>query len=330
MVLAVSGQQAVGFGLGFALLAGWAIYIAISAGRPDRPPGSEIDDAPNRRRYLDDDALEGPKLDKALSWGLISLAFVAVALPVYWLREPKRQENAAKGFDRKSIARGAELFQSASAHLEPGHIAAGCADCHGNKGQGGVVAFVMPDPNVKDKVIPVNWVAPALNTVLLRFSPDEVREILVYGRPPTPMPAWGVKGGGALGDQQIDDLVNFLKSIQLTPAQARKEAAPYGTDGQALFNGFCARCHTLGWSYKDSYQEPGAKPGGGAYGPNLRDGHTVEQFPKIEDQITFITEGSEFGKNFGRRGIGTGRMPGFGLMLSKAQIKAIVEYERSL
>jgi mono/diheme cytochrome c family protein len=326
----LSGQQAVGIGIGVVLLVGWAVFVAVNAGRPSTPPGSEIDDAPNRRPYLADDELESRKLDKTLTWGLLSLAFIAIALPAYWLREPSRQQNATNGFDKRSVDRGAELFQSASAKLAPGHIAAGCADCHGNKGQGGVVPFVMQDPVNKGKVIPVNWTAPALNTVLLRFTPDEVREILVYGRPPTPMPAWGVAGGGALGDQQIDDLINFLKSIQISSKDAKKEAAQYGTDGAQLFDAFCARCHTLGWSYKDSYPEPGAKPGGGAYGPNLRDGHTLEQFPNPADQIAFITEGSEFGKNFGRRGIGTGRMPGFGQMLSPAQIKAIVEYERSL
>ena len=333
MVVAVSGQQAVGVGIGVALLVGWLVYVVMTAGRPERRPGSEIDDAPNRRPYLDDDALEGPKLDKTLTWGLISLAFVAVALPVYWLNEPSRMDGAIEEFDEKSAKRGAELFQSASAELEPGHISAGCADCHGNEGQGGVVNFIMQDPTDPEKVIPVDWAAPALNDVLLRFSEDEVKQILVYGRPPTPMPAWGVEGGGALGDQQINDLVNFLKSIQIEPEEAKEAAAEFGTDGETLFNQYCARCHTLGWSYRDSYQEPDAQPAGGAFGPNLRDGLTLRQFTTEEEHIEFVREGSEYGKPYGRRGIGgkeSGGMPGFGKMLSDEQIEAIVEYERSL
>jgi len=328
-VLAVSGYQAVGVGVGFLLLAAWVVFVVVNAGRPSRPPGSEIEDAPNRRAYLSDDELETKKLDRTLGWGLLALAFIAIALPVYWLREPQRQTNAENGFDKRSVARGAELFQSAKSHLPPGHIAAGCADCHGNKGQGGVVNFVMQDPFEKGKVIPVNWTAPSLDDVLLRFDESEVKDILIYGRPPTPMPAWGVDGGGALGDQQINDLISFLKSIQISPKEARAKHKDL-SGGEELFNAMCARCHTLGWSYKDSYQEPNALPGGGAYGPNLREGHTVEQFPNVEDQVTFITEGSVYAKNFGRRGIGTGHMPGFGSLLTQDQIKAIVEYERSL
>ena len=332
-VLAVSGQQAVGVGIGVALLVGWLVYVVMNAGRPERRPGSEIEDAPNRQRYLDDEALEGPKLDKSLTWGLISLAFIAVALPVYWLNEPSRMDGAIEEFDTKAQKRGAELFQSVQVELEPGRISAGCADCHGSEGQGGVVPFIMQDPTDEDDVIPVSWSAPSLNDVLLRYSEDEVKQILVYGRPPTPLPAWGVEGGGALGDQQINDLIAFLESIQITPEEAKERAAELGTDGEELFNQYCARCHTLGWSYRESYQEPGAEPGGGAFGPNLRDGLTVRQFPNVEDHDEFIREGSEYGKSYGRRGIGgkeSGGMPGFGQMLSDEQIEAIVEYERSL
>jgi mono/diheme cytochrome c family protein len=40
--------------------------------------------------------------------------------------------------------------------------------------------------------------------------------------------------------------------------------------------------------------------------------------------------GSEDEKSYGARGVGTGRMPGFGEMLTAEQIKAIVDYERGL
>ena len=363
MIFATSGGQAIALGIVLALLFGWAVYLLFNYFKPTRRPGSEIEDAPNRRPYLSDDELEGPKLDSALRWGLVVLTLVAIGLPLYWLKEPHRQERATTGFDRRSVERGAELFQSAQAKLEPGHIAAGCADCHGAKGQGGSTQFTITRKvNGKDTVIPVTWQVPALDTVLYRFSPDEVREILVYGRPPTPMPAWGVVGGGALGDQQIDDLVNFLISIQLKQKDATAQSAKSGTDGKALFDQYCARCHTLGWSYKESYQEPSAVDGGGAFGPNLTNGTTTRQFPQRQDHIDFITNGSDFEKNYGVRGIGSGRMPGFGPdenaktaldaphcnfsdpnlqprkcttfrlggMLSEEQIKAIVDYERSL
>jgi len=272
------------------------------------------------------------RLDRALTWGLVSLAFVAVGLPLYWLREPGRQEGAERGFAEESVERGELLFASTEDHSPHPAIPCcfGCADCHGPKGQGAVANYTLTNPDDPTDVKQVQWRAPALNTVFLRFNRDEVRQILVYGRPNTPMPAWGVEGGGAMSDQMIDDLVNYLESIQIGSGKARREAAQFGTDGKALFNEFCARCHTKGWSYRDSYQEPDAVDGGGAFGPNLTAGVTLRQFPAEESHVEFITEGSEFQEPYGRRGIGSGRMPGFGGMLSQEQIEAVVRYERGL
>ena len=46
--------------------------------------------------------------------------------------------------------------------------------------------------------------------------------------------------------------------------------------------------------------------------------------------IDFVKDGSEYGAKYGMQGQGSGRMPGFGNMLTDEQIKAIVEYVRSL
>jgi mono/diheme cytochrome c family protein len=46
--------------------------------------------------------------------------------------------------------------------------------------------------------------------------------------------------------------------------------------------------------------------------------------------VAFIKSGSELGKLYGRNGQGSGRMPGFGTLLTDEQIQAIVEYVRSL
>ena len=46
--------------------------------------------------------------------------------------------------------------------------------------------------------------------------------------------------------------------------------------------------------------------------------------------ITFIKSGSELGARYGKQSQGRGRMPGFRGLLSDEQIKAIVEYVRSL
>ena len=99
-------------------------------------------------------------------------------------------------------------------------------------------------------------------------------------------------------------------------------------DGESLFSGNCARCHTRGWSI----DRPDVA-GGGSYGPNLRGGSTVRQFPTIEKMIEFINESAQYGEAYGETGIGHdagGGMPHFSEVLAEEDIRAIVEYERSL
>ena len=77
------------------------------------------------------------------------------------------------------------------------------------KAAGGKAPATVTDPHTGE-VKAVNWYAPALNTVLYRFTDDEVRFILNYGRPFSPMSAWGLVGGGPMNAQQIDTLIAYL------------------------------------------------------------------------------------------------------------------------
>jgi hypothetical protein len=47
------------------------------------------------------------------------------------------------------------------------------------------------------------------------------------------------------------------------------------------------------------------------------------------DMVDFIKNGSELGQRYGQQGQGSGKMPGFGGMLTDEQIEAIVDYVRS-
>ena len=163
------------------------------------------------------------------------------------------------------------------------------------------------------------------------------------------MSAWGLVGGGPMNEQQIQTVIEYVKSIETPrdengrlPIEKQQEiqaeaerlvkAGTYSSLGEALFNldlgggnYSCARCHTKGWSYG----EPEVT-GGGAFGPNLTGGSAVRQFPQRDAMIEFIKGGSEFGKKYGEQGQGSGRMPAFGLMLSDEQIGAIIDYVRGL
>jgi mono/diheme cytochrome c family protein len=294
------------------------VYVLVNvlfAGKAE--VGAEIELAPNRKPYYDDETLEGPKLDRSLTFGLLTLFVLAVGLPLAWVMEPGRQENAAGDFGRKFRERGEEMFAATGDNA----AALNCAGCHGGLEGGVVPDFVLSQPDGTVDV--VDWRAPQLETALLRYSRDEIRFILVYGRPGTPMPAWGVDGGGALNDQQVQNLIDYLDTHQVSAEEAQQDAAEqlelymdatfddggrvFGSEGEALFNmGLlddfaggayaCARCHTAGWSYadvevetvdeqlvvdRDSFEAATAASGcGGALGPNLCDGATVRQFPE--------------------------------------------------
>jgi mono/diheme cytochrome c family protein len=346
VVLLGAVQQRIGVFVAALVVLGWLVYIVVNLRHRDEtaPPGSEIELAPNRKPYYDDDALEGRRLERVLGWGLIVMVVCAVGPLVYWLREPSRQAGAERGFQIRAEERGHSLFQPTDSPEHGAHF--GCATCHGSVGQGGVTRYSITD--YLGRTRQVQWAAPPVDTALLKFSKEEVRTILEYGRPNSPMPAWGVKGGGPMNDQQLDDLVAYMESITITPEKARErslaealdEARRLGkvtpdmafpalaVDGESLFGANCARCHTKGWSYG----EPEAM-GGGAFGPNLTNGLTLRQFPDRAEMIEFITDGSEYGEPYGVRGVGGdegGGMPGFGRVLTEAQILAIVDYVRNL
>ncbi|MEJ7583830.1 MAG: cytochrome c [Acidimicrobiales bacterium] len=333
-MLVASTQTAIGGVIVFVAIVLALAYAYINIRNSRAELGSEIELAANRKPYYQDEELEGRKLDRTLTYGLLGIMLVALSLPLYWLSEPGRQDGAIKDFNRKFADRGSEMF----ATTEEGGF--NCAFCHGgDKAVGGIVDFTITDANGAF-VKAVKWQAPALNTVMLRYSRAEVRYILEYGRPFSPMPPWGLKGGGALNDQQLQNLVDYLVSIQLTPEESQKQVTEQlakmremedadgnlmypasVSDGELLFNlGYddnfaggaysCGRCHTTGWSYGDKGPD-----GNGAFGPALRDGATLERFPgAIQGPVQhrdFVCAGSEDGKVYGQNGQGNGRMPGF-------------------
>ncbi len=94
-----------------------------------------------------------------------------------------------------------------------------------------------------------------------------------------------------------------------------------------LFNAYCARCHTAGYSAGIAATQ---EAGSGAMGPSLREGRAVVQFPDIDDHYDFVEAGSVNGVQYGVNGIGRGWMPGFGALLSAEDIMLIVQFERAM
>lgn len=73
--------------------------------------------------------------------------------------------------------------------------------------------------------------------------------------------------------------------------------------GRRIFSTYCAACH--------------GESGGGAVGPKFTDGRLLNDFPTIEEQVTFVANGK-------------GAMPAWGKTLSPAELRAVVRYEREV
>ena len=504
----------VGFGsvvllIAAAVLMAWMAYLWLNARRAARTE----DPAPNVSPPISDDELEGPKLTRILMAAVVSSAVLAGVMSVYYATESRRQAQAAEKIHEKDVEEGEKWFEFFS-----------CVNCHGPAGVGGGREFTEPRSGLD-----TSWAAPSLNDIFYRFSEDEITELIVYGRQGTPMPANGLEGGGAMTKQEVEQVIAYIRSVQISqgdvldevegtieaalsrmangedtinrqlaskraeledieaapekfdaignlddeirlllrsdgtcteasanmvghecgepgidsdrdgltdqaefalqnfaatmfenlkqrqagtlaivddpafeavfdrsdaftnldaeghpiPDLERAEALLTSLDGAdltlsvladridlfrdgvvadiayleqalserkweadtpsiadaagvsiaraeravGLFNGYCARCHTAGYSAGVAFQ---FEAGSGAWGPSLLDGRAVIQFPDPADQADFIIGGSEFGKNYGINGLGSGRMPAFGQILSTEDIELLVRFERSL
>ena len=141
---------------------------------------------------------------------MLLLVVIVIGLPLYWIFEPARQRGADGAAGGDVRRRGAP-----SCSRRPPTAGFNCAGCHGGmNATGGEAPYTVTDPTTGE-VRAVDWKAPALNTVFYRFARDEVRYILQYGRPGSPMSAWGLEGGGPMNFQQIDTLLDYLESIQI-------------------------------------------------------------------------------------------------------------------
>jgi len=172
----------------------FALIIVVSSAR-ERARQAGTSAPPSRRPGPTDEALEGRLLETYQLAGVALTVFLAVLLPFLYLREPARQKAAAAKEQTESVRLGEATFEEF------------CARCHG----------VYVTPGVKGAK-PTDVQAPNLHEIYQRHPDDDVATVawdtIQKGRPPTPMPTWGVRYGGPMNDQQITDLVNYILSIQ--------------------------------------------------------------------------------------------------------------------
>ena len=345
MIALMTTQRSVAYVIAAVIFVGGAAYALAQMRKGKAELGSEIELAPNRKRYFEDEELEGKRLNIALWACLGLLMIVTLTLPLYWLAEPGRQDGAAE--------HAIELFQHRGETLYV--EGAQCVNCHGAAGAGGTWTYVITneDGGFVDQVV---WTAPALDNIFYRFDVSEVKDILTYGRPGTPMPAWGVEGGGPNTTQQLDTAIEYLWSVQKTPEQvqgalddyikaqdeqlhARMMAVREANEGvldptsdeyqrmtladerylgEILFSAddptlggnsySCARCHVPGASFGKPWL-PVSEIATGRFAFELIG---IENAYTEREQFNLVFNGTEAGVARGSAGLGTGRMPGYG------------------
>jgi mono/diheme cytochrome c family protein len=200
---------------------------------------------------------------------------ILVAFQVYLLRESGRIQNVLAADQTQQIARGEKLF------------ADNCATCHGDKGEG-------------DR-------GPALNDrkFLTGTEDGRISSLISSGVPGTAMPSWSQTYGGPLTDEQIHDLVGFIRHWEATAQEvAKPQPTPDASLGQDIFASTCYACH----------------------GTN---GQGTDRAPALNSKDLL----TKFDDNWLRQTISDGRpakgMPTWGKVLSPEQIDNVVAYIRS-
>lgn len=150
-----------------------------------------------------------------LIWAVLALSvLILVAFQLYINREPTRIQTVRAADQATEIAAGEELYQK------------NCASCHGDQGEG------------------VD--APALNNLaVLRDTPDETLfDLTVNGVPGTEMPAWGQARGGPFTDEEIKQMVAYIRSWEPTaPDLGEQRMRVDAQRGAQIFAATCVVCH---------------------------------------------------------------------------------------
>lgn len=123
-------------------------------------------------------------LNRYLLAGLVFMVVLIAGFIGYRLREPSLRADAARAQRVDYTRIGHQLFE------------ASCAECHGENGSGG-------------------GTAPTLDSrqFLSTTSDPQMHALIAGGVSGTPMPAWGLDFGGTLTDEQVQQIVTYLRSL---------------------------------------------------------------------------------------------------------------------
>ena len=209
----VLGAVSAGHAVLIGVAAGLAVVLgtgALLAGRRRRTPGPDIPSG--MRAGPSDSDLERPVLEKLQVWGTVLILLMAIWIPVVFLRENATNEADTRAALAESVQRG---HLTTMPGTEENQLGFNCERCHGPGLHGGQNVFnssIVVVPNLQTVCG-----GPAFGHTQIHGLQDIVNTI-AQGRTGTDMPSWSVRFAGAMDDQQINDLVNYIMPIQKVPA----------------------------------------------------------------------------------------------------------------
>lgn len=125
-------------------------------------------------------------LDRYMIWGLVFMVILIGGFVAYRVREPTLRKEATNEQLVSYRTIGQKLFKT------------GCAECHGKNGVGDT--------------------APTLNAkeFLKGTTDDQIRALVAGGISGTDMDPWGLDFGGNFTDEQIRQIVTYIRSWEPT------------------------------------------------------------------------------------------------------------------
>jgi mono/diheme cytochrome c family protein len=133
--------------------------------------------------------------------GVVVLSLLVLAFPLYRATESSHRAEAQAQEDHALVTGGHHLFEL------------NCSSCHGTQGEG--------------------VSAPALNSqqFLTGVTDEQIHGIVAGGVPGSAMPAWLSDYGGPLTDQEIQEVVTYLRSLEPHAPSRPDWRTPAGTTG---------------------------------------------------------------------------------------------------
>lgn len=211
--VALSSWAGLSIALAGILLFVLAVAFLITRGGWRTPPGErKVTTPPSMKPGPPDAELDTTIFERLQGWGIVLVLMFAIWIPIYWLNQPSQNQAEQQRLEEDSIHRGKEAVSLYNEHVNPGGQS--CVICHGANLEGGEVLFngaPYPVPTLTNVCAGPNGGHPLITGI------EDIRMVIEQGRAGTPMPSFSADYEGSLNQQQMDDIVNYLISINDVP-----------------------------------------------------------------------------------------------------------------